>query len=106
MVGLSEFTPQALLQLIQMWPTPAAAELQVLIYDLLFSYCSRFFNHASKWTKTAKQDPIYTLMNWHMLWEGFHCDEPWHDSIDRPISYFMNITYELRLSEMRAQFLG
>ena len=105
MIGLSDFTPQALQQLIESELGTASPQFKLLIIDLLLSYCSRFYNHASRWMVNSKEDPIQTLKNWHMQWEGFHADEPWHNSKDQPISYFMNINYGARLDEMYSQFI-
>ena len=105
MIGISDFTPQALLQLVESDLGVSSSQFQVLIYDLLFTYCSRFFNHTPRWMTNGRQNPIRTMMEWHLRWEGFHSDEPWHDSAGRPISYFMNIQYKDRLDEMYQQFI-
>ena len=104
MLGLMEFTPAALQQLLTTDIGVPVNRLREVIYDLLFHYCTRFFNHAIKWQDDPRQNPIQTMMNWHNTWEGFPDDEPWADSQNKPVAYFMNIHYSNRLREARDRF--
>ena len=104
MVGLCEFTPQALYQLLETEIGVPSPQFKLLVHDLLLSYCSRFFNHTSRWMTNGKEDPVLTLQTWHLQWEGFHADEPWHACVGQRVRFFYDSEYLARTIEMEDMF--
>ena len=99
MRGVGEFTPNALQQLLRgLRSDYDRARAQDLVWRLIRRYCSIFLLHARKWTTrnglpSPDLDPLVTMIEYHNLWEGWHCDEPYHNSANQLIHIFSEIHY-------------
>ena len=103
--AIGQFTPDALIQLLGMDIGINRPRFRELVWRILNRYCSRFLRRAKKWTPHPELDPLKTMANYHNLWEGFHCDEPYFNSEAQPIKYFMNAYTSRRLEEADAMFI-
>ena len=102
--AIGQFTPAAMIQLLDMDLGSMSDLFRQLVQLTLRIYCSRFLQRARRWVDNPEEDPLNTMRNYHNLWEGFHCDEPFHASEGRTIRYFMNSQYGRRLYEAAQQF--
>ena len=109
--GIGEFTPEALQQLLRgLRSDHDRARAQDLVWRLLRRYCSVFLLHARRWTARnglppPDLDPLVTMIDYHNLWEGWHCDEPYHNSANQTIKYFTNSRRSARIQEMEDMFV-
>ena len=101
--AVGQFTPTTLLQILQM--ELGVPHLREVIWRILNRYCSHFLRRARKWKRNPDLSPLETMRDYHQLWEGFHCCEPYHNSRNQKIRYFMNSQHEIRLEEMEDQFI-
>ena len=104
--AIGQFTPAALIQLLDMDLGSSTDLFRELVNLLLNLYCSRFIARARRWVDQPELHPLEIMRNYHNLWEGFHTDEPFHASEGQKINYFMNRYYPRRLYEAANQFLA
>jgi len=104
--AISQFTPAALIQFLQMDFGSASARIRELVWRILNYYCSHFIQHAQKWTTNPELRPLETMRDYHQMWEGWACDEPYFDSQHHTIKYFMNDRRHVRIEEMERQFIS
>ena len=80
----------------------------LMVIAMLKNRTRRWWTHAQRW---RREMPINVtsyldiMINYHRIWSGFHCDEPWHNSENATIAYFLDRNYERRLEEADAQFI-
>ena len=103
--AIGQFTPQALIQLLDMDLGSYTNLFRELVWLLLNYHCTRFLRHARKWSANPNLNPLETMREYHMLWEGWACDEPYFNSQGKTIRYFMDRNYHKRLVEMDRQFI-
>ena len=103
--AIGQFTPDALIQLLAMDLGSSSALFRQLVWLLLNYYCSHFIERAKLWAPHPNLNPLETMRDYHELWEGWTCTEPYHNSRGKTIRYFMNSQRQRRLQEMEAQFI-
>ena len=103
--ALGQFTPDALIQLLDMDLGSYSNLFRELVWLVLNLYCSHFLQHAKKWKTNPNLSPLETMQEYHMLWEGWSCDEPYFDCQGKTIRYFMNSQRPKRLNAMERQFI-
>ena len=107
--AVSRFTPAALIQLLNMDLGSSGPQFRELIWLIINYYCSHFLQRARLWAEHPDEpriNPLEIMRDYHTLWEGWTCTEPYHNSEGRTISYFMNNRRQQRLAEMEAQFIA
>ena len=104
--AISQFTPAALIQLLNSSLGPSSPRIRELIWMILNYYCSHFIHRARLWTNNPDLSPLETMRDYHNIWEGWTCTEPYHNSEGKTIRYFMNSRRPQRLAEMEQQFVG
>ena len=80
----------------------------IMIIAMLKNRTRRWWAHAQRWRQYAPPNAtsyLDIMINYHRMWSGFHCDEPWHNSENASIAYFLDRNYEQRLEEADAQFI-
>ena len=105
MTAIAVLKPTALRQII-IQADYFPGDFPVLAEQLIRKYCKRFVERLDKWKhlSTKPNDLIFNMVYYHQLWEGFSSDEPWSDSENKPITYFLDINYTRRLEEMGNNF--
>ena len=107
MVALGELRPSALRLILQMdLGVDNMPELRRFVKNLISSACHEFLVHARTWADNPDDRPLEIMEEYHMLWEGFTSDEPYFDSANQQIKYFMDHNRGQREREMRSQFPG
>ena len=106
MSGLAVMRPDAVRQLIHQTDALPTNEFRQLVDSLIRRYCSRFVERLQKWERHCNRthDPLYCMIHYHQIWEGFPSSEPWFDSASKPITYFLDTNYDRRLREMDQVF--
>lgn len=101
---LGELRPAALKQILEMDLGFDMPMFRTFILQLIKSSCGQFLMHARQWTSNPEYKPIQTMCDYDMLWEGFSCTEPYFDSKNQKIKYFMDQNRQQRECEMEMQF--
>ena len=102
--ALGELRPAALLIILQLDLGFSRSRFRNYIMELLQMSCSGFLYHARKWTEDPHLQPLQIMDTYHLLWEGFPSSEPYSQSRNQKIKYFMDAYRNRRMEEMHAQF--
>ena len=106
MAAISVMKPDMLIQIIHQTDLFPVNQFKLLSEQLIRRYCSRFVVRLSQWSQYSPRpdDLLYNMTIYHTLWEGFSSDEPWAESNDKTIAYFLDTNYRNRAREMNARF--
>ena len=102
---LGECRPAAVLQILEMDLGFDMPQFRMAVKRLIILSCGQFLMHARKWTNDPDHRPLQTMCEYDMLWDGFHSTEPYHNSQNQKIKYFMDSNRPMRDREMEAQFV-
>ena len=103
--GIGHLKPTVLRQLIHQ-TILLPNQFHQLVIELLEEHCTRFSEHSLQWEYPTNNPDILTRMiHYDMAWGGFHCDEPWNDSVHRRVHYFYDSEFHVRTQEMESKFI-
>ena len=103
---LGKLKPDALRQIIHTSNFVPMEDFQVYVNQLIEKYCTFFVERLNEWRPRVghSEDYLTAMIQYHQKWEGFRSSEPWADSEDKKISFFFDVNYHRRVSEMNEYF--
>ena len=107
MAGLAILKPAVVRQMIHQTEELPTNNFRTLVNQLIRRYCSRFVARLESWAPVYDRthDLLFSMIYYHEIWEGFRSDEPWGDSANQPITYFLDLNYDRRIREMENSFI-
>ena len=104
MAGLAILKPAAVRQMVEQIDGLPTNQFRILVNQLIRKYCSHFVARLQNWAEYCNRthDLLFCMIYYHEIWEGFIEDEPWHNSRNQPMTYFLDINYNNRIQEMNA----
>ena len=102
--AFAHLKPSVLRQILYQ-PMLVNSRFKTLVQEILLEKCSRFAQHSQQWTYNQRQPDLLTRMiQYDKVWEGFPSNDPWFNSKDQNINYFMDRNHALRIEELDFEF--